>query len=50
MSYDIQVAPQPPRPKAAVAAATTWQEFPGRRRRVLGEVYACLRQAAGASS
>jgi len=47
MSYDIQVAAQPPRPQAA---ATTWQEFPGRWRRMPDEVYACLRQAAGASA
>jgi hypothetical protein len=50
MSYDIQVAAQPGRPVAAVAAATTWQEFPARWRGMPGEVRACPRQAGGASS
>jgi hypothetical protein len=50
MSTNIQVAAQPGRPTAARAAATTWQELPGRWRGMLDEVRACPRQAAGAPS
>ena len=45
MSYDVSVAVQPRRPIAAVAATTTWHRFPGQWRGMLGEVWACLRQA-----
>lgn len=45
MSYDVRVTDQPRRPIAAVAATTTWPEFPGLWRGMLDEVYACLRQA-----
>jgi hypothetical protein len=45
MSYEVFVAAQPRRPIAAVAAATTWDRFPGKWRGMLDEVWACLRQA-----
>jgi effector-binding domain-containing protein len=45
MSYEVFVAVQPRRPIAAVAAATTWDRFPGQWRGMLDEVWACLRQA-----
>jgi hypothetical protein len=45
MSYEVFVAAQPRRPIAAVAAATTWDRFPGQWRGMLDEVWACLRQS-----
>jgi len=45
MGYDVSVAVEPRRPIAAVAATTTWRQFPGQWRGMLDEVWACLRQA-----
>ncbi len=45
MNDEVSAAAQPRRPVAVVAAATTWERFPGQWRGMLDEVWACLRQA-----
>ena len=41
--YEVTVADVAARPTAAVAATTTWQEFPTLWKELLDEVWACLR-------
>jgi effector-binding domain-containing protein len=43
MSYKVTVRDAEARPTAVVAAATTWQAFPGLWKELLDEVWACLR-------
>ncbi len=43
MSYEVTVRDVAARPTAVVAASTTWQEFPTLWRKLLDEVWACLR-------
>jgi hypothetical protein len=46
LGYVIAVMPQQARPTAVVAAATTWQEFPGVWKGMLDEVWAVVNAAA----
>jgi hypothetical protein len=50
MSYDVRVTDQPRRPIVAVAATTTFAEFPGLWRGMLDEVYAWLRPEGPAAA
>lgn len=43
MTYEVTLTEVEARPTAVVAAATTWQEFPGLWQTLLDEVWACLR-------
>lgn len=44
MDFEVTVADVPAR-RTAVAAVTTWQEFPMLWSRLLGEVWECLRES-----